>query len=72
MADIRMLDTTIRLGEELLRVRRAAYAEGMATTTEVVDAENALATSRVARLTAQYACDVAMANLKAVCGSLKN
>ena len=71
MADIRMLDTTIRLGEELLRVRRAAYAEGMATTTEVVDAENALATSRVARLTAQYACDVAMANLRAVCG-LKN
>lgn len=68
MADIRMLDTTIALGEELLRMRRASFAEGMATTTEVVDAENALATSRLAKLAAQYACNVAMANLKAVCG----
>lgn len=70
MADIRVLDTTIALSEELLRMRRAAFAEGMATSTELIDAENALATNRLARLTARYACDVAMANLKAVCGSL--
>ena len=68
MADIRVLDTTIALGEELLRMRRIAFAEGMATSTELIDAENALATNRLARLTARYACDVAMANLKAVCG----
>ena len=70
MADIRVIDTTIALSEELLRMRRAAFAEGMATSTELIDAENALATSRLARLTARYACDVAMANLQMLCGNL--
>ena len=70
MADIRVLDTTIALSEELLRMRRAAFAEGMATSTELIDAENALATNRLARLTARYACDVAMANLQMLCGNL--
>lgn len=68
MDDIRVLDSTIILNEELLRMLRAAFVEGMATMTELVDAENALAANRLAMLTAQYACDVAMANLKAVCG----
>ena len=68
MADIRVLDTTIALNEELLRMRRAAFTEGMATPSELIDAENALATNRLARLTAQYTCDVAWANLQAVCG----
>ena len=68
MADIRVLDSTILLNEELLRMRRLAFGEGMATMTELIDAENALATSLLARLTAQYACQVAMANLQAVCG----
>ena len=66
--DIRVLDSTITLSEELLRMRRAAFAEGMATSTELIDAENSLATARLARLTAQYAYQVAMANLQAVCG----
>ena len=66
--DIRVLDSTITLSEELLRMRRAAFTEGMATSTELIDAENALATARLARLTAQYAYQVAMANLQAVCG----
>ena len=56
------------LNEELLRMRRTAFAEGMATSTELIDAENALATTRLARLTAQYAYQVAWANLQAVCG----
>ena len=68
MADIRVLDSTIALNEELLRMRRAAFAEGMATSTELIDAEDDLATARLARLTAQYAYHVAMANLQAVCG----
>ena len=71
-AEIGVLDGTIALGEELLRMRRAAFAEGMATSAELVDAENALATSRVAWLTARYACDVALANLLAVCGILND
>ena len=63
-----MLDSTITLSEELLRMRRAAFAEGMATSTELIDAEDDLATARLARLTAQYAYQVAWANLQAVCG----
>ena len=69
MADMRVLDSTIALNEELLRMRRTAFAEGMATSTELIDAENTLATSRLARLTAQYACNVTWANLQAVCGN---
>ena len=69
MADMRVLDSTIALNEELLRMRRTAFAEGMATSTELIDAENTLATSRFARLTAQYACNVTWANLQAVCGN---
>ena len=69
MADIRVLDSTIALSEELLRMRRTAFAEGMATSTELIDVENSLAASRLARLTAQYACNVAWANLQAVCGA---
>ena len=72
MADIRVFDTTIRLNEELLRMRRTAFAEGMATSTELIDAENALATTRLARLAAQYACNVAWANLQMVCGGIND
>lgn len=70
MEDISVLDSTIALHEELLRMRRTAFAEGMATSTELIDAENALATSRLARLTAQYAYNITLANLQAVCGRL--
>lgn len=68
MADMQVLSSTIALNEELLRMRRTAFAEGMATGTELIDAENALATSRLAHLAAQYAAKVTMANLQALCG----
>ena len=68
--DLRVLDSTIALHEEMLRMQRTAFAEGMATSTELIDAENALATSRLARLTAQYAYNMTLANLQAMCGRL--
>ena len=68
MADIRVLDTTISLNEELLHMRRTAFVEGMATSAELIDAENAVATTRLARLAAQYAYHVAWGNLQMVCG----
>lgn len=71
-ADLRVLDSTISLGEELLRVRRISFAEGLSTMAELVDAENALAASRLARLTAQYTLRVTMATLQAVCGEAWN
>ena len=67
-SDVRVLNTTIALNEELLRMRHASFAEGLATSAEVVDAENALSAVRLARLAAYYAYDVALANLLALCG----
>ena len=69
---------TLALGQEkakedlsvgLVRIRKKSFAEGMATSTEVVDAETMLATVRVARLAAYYEYDVALMNLLAICGT---
>lgn len=67
--NVRALNTTIELSEELVRIRKKSFTEGMATSTEVVDAETMLATVRVARLAAYYEYDVALMNLLAICGT---
>ena len=68
--EARVLDTTIALHAEVLRVRQSAFAEGMATSTDVVDATHALATAKLARLAAYYAYDVALAGMLAACGMM--
>lgn len=70
--DVRVLDTTIALDNELLRMRQASFSEGLATSAEVVDAANALSEVRLARLAAYYAYDVALASLLALCGMTDN
>ena len=67
--NVRALNTTIELSEELVRIRKKSFAEGVATSTEVVDAETMLATVRVARLAAYYEYDVTLMNLLAICGT---
>lgn len=67
--NVRALNTTIELSEELVRMRKKAFAEGMATSTEVVDAETMLAKVKVLRLAAYYEYDVALMNLLALCGT---
>ena len=37
------LNATVALSEELVRIRKKSFAEGMATSTEVIDAETMLA-----------------------------
>lgn len=66
--DVDVLNGTIALNEELLRMRKVAFSEGMATSAEVVDAVNVLAETRLARLAAYYAYDVALASMLAMCG----
>lgn len=66
--EVKVLDSSITLNEELVRMRRIAFPEGMATSAEVVDAENALSEVRLARLAACYAYEVALINLMALCG----
>ena len=67
--NVRALNTTIELSEELVRIRKKSFTEGMATSTEVIDSETMLATIRVARLAAYYEYDVALMNLLALCGT---
>lgn len=67
--NVRALNTTIELSEELVRMRKKAFAEGMATSTEVIDAETMLSKVKVARLAAYYEYDVALMNLLALCGT---
>ena len=68
LADARVLTTTIALNEELARMRRIAFAEGMATSTEVVDAENALSQARLDLLATHYLYHITLINLQALCG----
>ena len=67
--NVRALNSTIALSEELVRIRKKSFAEGMATSTEVVDAETMIATVKVARLAAYYEYDVTLMNLLALCGT---
>ena len=66
--EVSTLQTTIALSEELLRIRRKSFEEGMATSTEVVDAEVMLSKVRIAQLLATYQFDVSLASLCSVCG----
>ena len=50
---------TIEMSRELVRVRKKSFQEGMATSTEVVDAEVMLAKVKTAFLLAYYQYDVA-------------
>ncbi|MBO5740545.1 MAG: TolC family protein, partial [Bacteroidaceae bacterium] len=66
--EVGTLRTTIAMSEELLRIRRKSFEEGMATSTEVVDAEVMLSKVRIAMFLAMYQFDVALASLCSVCG----
>ena len=66
--NVSALNSTIELSEELVRIRKKAFLEGMATSLEVIDAENLLSKVRVARLAAYYEYDIALMNLLALCG----
>lgn len=68
LGDVDALNTTIEMSTELLRIRQRAYQEGMATSTEVVDAEVMLSKVQIAYLMAYYEYDVALINMLAVCG----
>ena len=66
--EVSTLQTTIAMSEELLRIRRKSFEEGMATSTEVVDAEVILSKARIAMWLAYYQFDVSLASLCSVCG----
>ena len=62
------LETAWESANEYDRIRKQAFHEGMATSTEVVDASLALAKVRIERLQAIYRYDVALAKLLELAG----
>ena len=67
--NVKALKATIELSEELVRIRKKSFAEGMATSTEVIDSEIMLSKVKVAQLAAYYEYDVALMNLLSLCGT---
>ena len=68
LQEVHTLEVTLELSHELVRMRKKAFQEGMATSLEVVDSEVMLAKIQVAMLMAYYQYDVALMNLCAICG----
>ncbi len=66
--NVKALNTTMEMSEELVRIRKKSFQEGMATSTEVVDAEVMLSKVKTAFLMAYYQYDVALISLLSVCG----
>lgn len=62
------IDTTIALAEELVRTRRRAFVEGMATSSEVIRSLVSLSEARLGRLAVLYEWNIARATLFTLCG----
>ncbi len=58
--NVSALNTTIEMSKELVRIRKKSFTEGMATSTEVIDAEVMLSKVQIASLLAYYQYDVAL------------
>ena len=72
MVKYRVGTHTIALARELLRSRERAFAEGMATSSEVVDARLLLSQIEVVNLTNLYRADCALGNLLMLTGCMDN
>jgi outer membrane protein TolC len=63
LEQIHEIETSLEFANEYYRVRKKAYSEGMATTTEVSDASLAVAKAKIEKLKAIYEFDKALINL---------
>ena len=61
--ELENLSVQEKLAKELLRVRKRAFTAGLATSTDVIDAENGLSVIQLLILNTQYAHTVSFANL---------
>ena len=66
--NITALKSTISLSKELLKVREKSFLEGMATSTEVVDARVALSNVQLLYLAAYYQYDLSLMTLLSLSG----
>lgn len=68
LEQIHELETALEFSNEYIRVKEEAFHEGMANSTEVVDARLVLAKAKIERLQAMYNFDVSLAKLLELCG----
>lgn len=61
-------EKSIEFGREYLRIKEKAFAEGMATSSDVIDAQLNLSKYKTERLAALYAFDLSLAKLLALSG----
>ena len=66
--NIKALESTIELCNELINVRQKSFKEGMSTTTDVVNAQTALANAQLANSLAYFQYSVSLANLMIIWG----
>ena len=62
------LQSSIELSEEVYKIRKKAFAEGLATSQQVLDALNLLNKTKLLLLTTYYEYDIALAHLCCLCG----
>ena len=68
LALLRSIDSSLAFAEEYLRSKRAAFVQGMSTSSDLVDAELNLAKARIERLEAAYRFDTELARLLELAG----
>ncbi|WP_163711719.1 TolC family protein [Mangrovibacterium lignilyticum] len=67
--EFQSLNTTEDFAKEYLDARQKAFTNGLATSTDVVDAQLNLEKVRIAKLQAAYAYDISLASLLQYCGA---
>ena len=68
LATLSAVERSVQFAEEFLRAKSVAFREGMATTTDIVDATLNLSRSRLERVQTAYDLDVALARLLCASG----
>lgn len=71
-AEVHALGASVAFAESCLNARQKAFSEGMAPSSDVVDARLNLAKAQIERLAAAYAFDVALAQLLALAGETES
>lgn len=62
------LQSSLELSEEVYKIRKKAFSEGLATSQQVLDALNLLNKTKLLLLTTYYEYDIALAHLCCLCG----
>ena len=62
------LQSSLDLAEEVYKIRKKSFAEGLCTSQQVLDALNLLNKTKLLLLTTYFEYDIALANLCCLCG----